>query len=216
MSIHQDGEGTTTLPWFTEGGERSVVRHACNNRVQESVVEQYAGGIREKGIVPGVRGEGWFQWSKGRSLPALAVSFGTLADAAYVAFERWPEDEYVAATKAAGLQGCRMLHERTPRSVITWLVDYHNTFHGGAGYTVLQLLNDAVAAEQAWVDHKQEVGLTVASVGGAGKYEKVYGEWIRSTYPTKFQSALQYQQAMIAVHGMQKLQVPATYQPAAL
>ena len=72
---------------------------------EHSVVATYAAGIAEKGIVPGVRGEGWFVWSKNRALPALAVSFGTLSDAAYLAFEKYPDSRYVKAIQDSAQGG---------------------------------------------------------------------------------------------------------------
>ena len=52
------------------------------------------------------------------------------------------------ATLEAGLSGCRMLNEKVPNSVVEWLVSYHNTFHGGSAYTILQLLGDCQDIEK--------------------------------------------------------------------
>jgi hypothetical protein len=131
--------GRTTLPWFTSAGQPSMQRHRLNARQQTAVKRRWVESIREKGIIGGVRGEPWAQWSAGRTLPAHMLSFGGLVESAYECFQRHGSEPNVLATKDAGLN-CLMFDERMPDEVGQWLVQYHNLFHGGSGYGFDELL----------------------------------------------------------------------------
>jgi hypothetical protein len=131
--------GRTNIPWFNPAGLPSMMRHRLNARQQGVVKRRWVESIREKGIIGGVRGEPWAQWSPGRMLPAHMLSFGGLVESAYECFQRHGAEANVQATKEAGLN-CLMFDERMPDEVGQWLVQYHNLFHGGSGYGFDELL----------------------------------------------------------------------------
>ena len=76
-------EWPCNIDWFDDHGNRNVVRHECNQRNQKRTKAKYAGSIRRRGIVNGVRGEPWIVDKMpgvppGTPNPYKAVSYGTL------------------------------------------------------------------------------------------------------------------------------------------
>eukprot|EP00959_Pyramimonas_sp_CCMP1952_P304293 6368476-Pyramimonas_sp.AAC.1 len=59
------------VKFFTEGGQKTMEPHPLNKRRQDSVVRDYADGVKIDGAVQGVRGEPWALFSPGGKLPYL-------------------------------------------------------------------------------------------------------------------------------------------------
>ena len=70
------------------------------------------------------------------------ITWGTLSTAFYEAHVMAPDNENVVASLAEGLPNAAVYHSRTPADVIRFLRDYHNQFHNGSGYSVIELLQD--------------------------------------------------------------------------
>lgn len=201
---HYQVADKVTVPFFTTDGQRAIIRHGKNNRVQHSVVQTYASGICRSGIVPGVRGEAWFQWGPDRTYPVKAITFGTLTDAAYLCFEKYPDQFYVKATKSAGIPQVRLLHENMPESVAEWMVQYHNNFHHGSSYSFLELLQDIPSIEQGWSSHKTQLGITAKSLGGTNQHDQAYDSWLKEHHGGKIRNFEVFTKGKSAVHTLEK------------
>ena len=70
--------------------------------------DRYTDSILQRGVVYGVRGLPFAQWSKGRSYPLLALTWGGLSSSFYKA------KDYVQREQAHTLYGC-VLTDRMPR-----------------------------------------------------------------------------------------------------
>ena len=144
------GAETITVPWFGPDGKPHIQRHPLHMRKQDSVLERYVASILQKGIVAGVRSEAWMVVSPGRTFPALALSYGTLADALYVAAVREPTNPFVANALSNGIPNARVRNEMTPSNVISCLKTYNNELHGGSSWTILELLDEALGSQVQW------------------------------------------------------------------
>eukprot|EP00959_Pyramimonas_sp_CCMP1952_P387427 8119238-Pyramimonas_sp.AAC.1 len=85
-------------------------------------------------------------------MPALMVTYGALSRAVYKAAKKWPENRMVQVSLTRGLRNATLFDSRTPKDVIRWLRDWHNEFHNGSRFTLLQYwehLNDMSAEYQA-------------------------------------------------------------------
>lgn len=85
----QDGP-QGTQPWFTDEGQRAIVRHPLNQRGVSCVEARYTESILQRGIVYGVRGLPFAQWSKGQAFPLLALTWGGLSSSFYKAKDPGP------------------------------------------------------------------------------------------------------------------------------
>ena len=70
------------------------------------------------------------------------LTFGTLTSAVYLAHKRSPENPHIKDAVLGGVEGCVVLHAKTPLDVIRWLRDFHNLFHGGQSYGLMQFFKD--------------------------------------------------------------------------
>ena len=151
--------GTRTLPFFNEAGDRMIIRHPCNNRVQESVKARYVAGLFRHGLMQGVRGACWAVLSPGGRPPYRVLSFGTLSEAVYAAHQQTPKHPLISASVAAGIPDAMLLHERTPLVVCRLLKDMNNQFHGGSGMQLPEQLQDVLSIQQSWNAHCKLNGL---------------------------------------------------------
>ena len=102
-------------PWFTNG-KPTFEPHFENHRDQDSVISSYVNKILRFGVVQGVRGEPWGLMTPCPPYPML--TWGTLIRATYRAFEQYPTNPQVIATKAAGLSNVTLLHRNLPKDLI--------------------------------------------------------------------------------------------------
>ena len=70
--------------------------------------------------------------------------------AIYAAWEREPKNPNVAETIRAGLKSVALFSEHTPRDVLEWLIDFHNSYHSGSTFTLVQhfTLTSKIEAER--------------------------------------------------------------------
>ena len=71
--------------YYTKSDNYSIVRHPSNiaGRLAASKKMKLCASVLQRGIVLGVRGESWIQWSRRHTLPFLAISWGNLTVAFY-------------------------------------------------------------------------------------------------------------------------------------
>eukprot|EP00959_Pyramimonas_sp_CCMP1952_P368765 7724312-Pyramimonas_sp.AAC.1 len=135
------GQRDITVKFFTESGQRTMKPHPLNERRQDTVVAEYTESIKEDGNVAGVRGDPWAVFSPGGQLPYLMISYGTLSRAVYRAAAEDPKNKMVKLTLKQGLRHMTVLDHRTPDDVIRFLIDFHNDWHKGSTFTLLQMFN---------------------------------------------------------------------------
>eukprot|EP00974_Lingulodinium_polyedra_P099229 9614252-Lingulodinium_polyedra.AAC.1 len=172
-------------------------------RKQDSVLERYVASILQKGIVTGVRSEAWMVFSPGRTFPALALSYGTLAEALYVAAEREPSNPFVANALSKGLPNVRMLNEMTPSNVLSFLKTYNNEFHGGSSWTILELLDEVLDLELQWGDFRASKGITARMPN----YEGLYWDFVKERCHGHFKSWKQFDSGKSLAHSLQRFNV---------
>eukprot|EP00959_Pyramimonas_sp_CCMP1952_P206887 4327370-Pyramimonas_sp.AAC.1 len=162
----------------------------------------------EKGLtmgnIAGVRGQPWAVLSPGHGKdgegvpPYRLVSYATLTRAVYRAVSEDPIDANVKETLRQGLENVQVYRASTPRDVVIWLRDFHNEFHSGPGYTVVELLKLADAAELKWKAEAIEKGYEVSNAAQCKKF-------IMETYPKKFSSINVYHDAKAAIHSLRRM-----------
>ena len=113
-----------TAKYYTEDGEENLSRHPRNDRCQEVVLEEYEKGILQRGVLQFARGRPVVVQILDSSKFHL-VTNASLTAALYRANRKYPENPQVAASIAAGLQHCKVLHAQTPEDVIDWYRDRH-------------------------------------------------------------------------------------------
>ena len=126
--------------------------HPINKRRHKAVDQKYKKSFLTSGVVEGVSGTPWLVMSEGEQLPYQAITWGSLSRAFYAAAEEEPNNEFIKASIQSGLRGASIFSSKTPTEVLQWLCDYHNAFHGGAGYSVAQLLMEVGTMEAASKD----------------------------------------------------------------
>ncbi|CAK0872892.1 unnamed protein product [Prorocentrum cordatum] len=132
------GMANIVVPFFKDG-KKTMEPHPLNLRRQDVIVNQCTNLVLENGNVPGVRGEPWAVASPTTdSFPLLMISYGTLTRAVYNAHERAPGNPFVKRSIERGLQNVTVFDARLPDDVLTWLRDWHNEWHGGSRFTLIQ------------------------------------------------------------------------------
>eukprot|EP00959_Pyramimonas_sp_CCMP1952_P124956 2612041-Pyramimonas_sp.AAC.3 len=162
-------------------------------------------------------GSPWLVMSSEESgLPCQAITWGTRSRAFYAAEESQPDNEFILAAIAAGLDGCQILNMRTPRVILECMRDYHNNFHAGATYSFIELLNEIPTMETSFKAVKAEKGITARmGAGGAGKtqnigeaptmsHEQAYWQHIDTGSHGKCSSFKMFDAAKPAYHSMCK------------
>ena len=70
------------------------------------------------------------------------ITYGTLSAAVYHLVATGHRDHpMVKFALSKGIEDAVVYTKRMPVDVVTWLRDYHNTFHGGSGYSFAELYN---------------------------------------------------------------------------
>ncbi|CAK0892601.1 unnamed protein product, partial [Prorocentrum cordatum] len=163
------------LPFFSSGfgntnGTKLLVMHDMNRRDQGAVEEDYTLKVLSMGSVPGVRGQPWAVLTADRAdpdgdgvPPYQLLTFGTLTRAIYNAISREPENPQVEATLEAGLHGAQIYSCRTPPDVCEFLMEFHNEFHQGSGYTLIQFVQLTEKSEAQWKAHAHSSGQDVTN-----------------------------------------------------
>lgn len=141
-------------------------RHPLNDRKQDAVKNKYKAGVKEYGVIPGVRGQVWairISGTESSDPPRYQlISHWTLAAATYDAWEEEPENPQVATSVRNGLSGV-VFSDRTPDDIIKLLRDQHNSFHHGSSKTLVEMAKGAEEVEQSWASYKKKVGGIVAA-----------------------------------------------------
>ena len=166
-----DGFERITIPWLNDKGERNIVKHDSNRAIQETTVLQLKLKMLKKGVNHGVGGEPWMQYSVGRTLPAKALTWNHRVEAFYRAHAEDPTNPFIVQALSKGLIGVRMLRDNVPRSVMEWLVNYHNDWHSGSGFSVVQLIKLAMQIEAFWIVKCKAEKLKAKDAGYDAKYD---------------------------------------------
>ena len=131
-----------TVPWFS-GGHRTLYRSRHNQRDVGDAGDEMTESLLTHGVLVMYRGRPLLQ-ETGSPERWDVVGAGTLVDNWYVAHARAPDNPFIAASLAVGLEDCTVLHARTPADVVKLLTQEHNSFHKGAPTTWLQVFLWAV------------------------------------------------------------------------
>ena len=131
-------------------------------------------------------------WEPGRgdavqSGPFKAITFGTLSTAVYdaAALADTAENRYIQGTINKELPGCKVLNARTPRRVLQWLRDFHNSFRSGNSSILTKEIQVALDAEAQWTKRRTGINITSRSTG----YNKLYGDFVMKHFAATFRSA---------------------------
>ncbi|CAK0793268.1 unnamed protein product, partial [Prorocentrum cordatum] len=166
--------------------QRAIVKHDCNHRNMRQNVSRYAKSFAKSGLIPGVGGSPWFQWSaddrQERSLPLRAFTWGHRTDAAYLAFVKYSKSEAVQDLLRTGLEDVDEYHERMPDVAIHFLKNEHNEHHNGTGVTFKDMLDQAAAMISEWHDAKDSLGVSSRN----SDYQKQWYDWITKHDTYKF------------------------------
>lgn len=121
-----------------------------------------------------VAGSPWMMWGPERTFPVRAITFNHRAEAFYRAKTEQPQNNFVLAAEKAGLVRVRMLDALTPAAARKYLMSFHNSFHGGSGYSFAEMGDECLAIEQNWRAYCTTKGLTSRNP----VYEKRYWEFV--------------------------------------
>jgi hypothetical protein len=155
------------LKFFCDGSlDPAIETHPLNKRNQKAKERRFAMGIIKRGLIQSARGDPIMVFSKQRQPPHLAITFGSLANAFYLAFSVKPTNPNVLDAKTRGLESVVMLHEDTPPSVIRWCINFFNEFFDGAEASFLDKMKEAGQVQEMWRTWKTEKNVTVSSLGG--------------------------------------------------
>jgi hypothetical protein len=98
------------------------------------------------------------------------IAAGSLFRAVNLAAAKWPDHANVKHAVATGFE-VDILDSDVPSDVVVWTRDWCNLFHGdGAAVTCIQMLEEALPADNDWIVYKDQKykGLT-ARAGRGGK-----------------------------------------------
>jgi hypothetical protein len=146
-------DASASFPFFDDKGNAVFSCHPENEREQDSVVDRYVESIAEYGLNADVRGK-CFVLESGTTgkqrFPLMCITWGTLMRAAYRAFDEQPQSSEVKSSKIDGLSDVCVLSSRTPRDVVQWVRDFHNSWHFGSSCTFVQLFREVVEIQANW------------------------------------------------------------------
>ena len=164
----------------------TVIKHVLNQRNFAVVDRKYQKSLKAHGFVGTARGDIIVIWSKDRSFPVRAVTGGQLTGAFYNALTAEPENRLLQISLQQGLKNVITLSETMPDSVIRWLRDYYNQFHGGCGVSFLELIEESAHANASWDSFKNVRGIT-ANTGWEGKsYHDAMMEFMQKHHGNEF------------------------------
>ncbi len=151
-------------------------------RHQEQVLRQYVTTAKAYGNVPGVRGDPWLVAPRKEGDPFLAITFGTLSRALYLAREEDPENPLIQESFRRGLKGCMIFEPDIPNDVVIWLRDWHNSWHSGSGVTFLELLQRIPTIDASWSNYASDRGWTWRGSGtGENSFEGKRFTYVKAT-----------------------------------
>ena len=127
-----------TFRLFSTDGQPLLRRHPINNRRQAAVIQYYAKGVLQNGVMSNMRGA--MMGIQDKNGCYLLIAAATLAEAIYLAHRMEPNNPHVQKVLRDGIPGGGVLfRENTPEDVIRWLAFEHNTFHHGSSYNVVEM-----------------------------------------------------------------------------
>ena len=95
-------------------------------------------------------GAAWMQFSPGRALPALALTYNHRSEAMYRCIARHSGNPFINEAIRTGLRKVRMLRDKTPSFVVKCLCQCHNEFHQGSGFGILEFCVEVMFVEASW------------------------------------------------------------------
>eukprot|EP00969_Alexandrium_andersonii_P173788 7682723-Alexandrium_andersonii.AAC.1 len=98
-----NGDPVTT-PLVKADGSPNIQAHPLNQRHQEQVLRQYVSSIKQYGNIPGVRGSPWLVAPEKDDGPFLAITYGTLSKAIFIAKQEDPSNPLVEESLRRGLK----------------------------------------------------------------------------------------------------------------
>lgn len=186
------------IPWFDKAtGAPNFRPHPLNVRQHDTVLDEYEESILEHGIAQDCRGRLFATMSMHpvpgkvgqfmESFPLELVTWGTLARAFYSVVQRHPSHPNVVESLAAGLDNIVVLSGRTPRDVVEFLRDFHNSFHHGASDSFIKVIQDTRIIQASWQAH-----CSLNNPSGHG-----LKEWLDRNHPQKYKSLNLYENARL-------------------
>lgn len=201
--------GRATIPWFVDG-KRNIVRHPRNMRHQQSHVDGLVESILKNSIVSGVRSSPKLMFSAGRQGPMLALGHGTLTDAAYMAFERFPDHPNVKAALETGLEDCERYDDKMPDDIIDWIIHTDNAFHDGLATTWQEILRFVPDIEAGWRAYAKKERIT-SRMAGENSYEKQAWRWVVKNHEGKLKSWQQFDCTKSLNHYLDKYRIATDF-----
>ena len=146
------------IPFFTADGKRNIIRAACNEKDNNGMVDHYCKRLLSEWLVDGGGDEA-------NHKPYQAITFGNLSTALYTVWdtEAAKNSDMVKAAVADGRDSCVVLNSRKRLSILKWLRDWHNKFHGGGSLTTVEFLYKAVKPKLFGRIHKTKLRLGARS-----------------------------------------------------
>jgi hypothetical protein len=183
--------------FFDNHGAKRLVCHAENVRHHAQVIQQWANSICQFGFNGAVRGTpiAISPESGQPGGPLRLIAAASMSQACYLAFEKQPLNPVVQHTLKAGFAGVQKLKHDLPLVLLRWVRDFHNSFHGGAGVSFLEVMKAVMEADAGWSIHAHDMG--IGSRDPAFQ-TKCFG-WLTERYPCKFSSMSQFKAARAMV-----------------
>ena len=133
------------LPYFCpDTGARVALRHPLNQRPHSQVVEDYVGTIVKYGLFQEARSTAWgvtpTHGNVNTKYDKWLMGAGTTTDAVCLAHQRHSHNANVIGTIKEGLSFTEW-NNKTPDSVLIFFKELHNSFHGGASTSFIELIN---------------------------------------------------------------------------
>ena len=196
--VFEDSPQPVDIPWFGPSGTRNVHKHPINREVSEVVCEKYVKSVLQRGLIEDASGAPWMQYSPGRSMPALALTWNHRATAMYRCFERHGDSKFVQQAKEVGLKKVRMLKDRTPQFVVKFLCKFHNEFHEGQSMSFIEFVADVLHIEKLFKQHAKSKSITSKHP----KYDDIYWEFIQNQPDHKITSWSQFDSTKSWAHTL--------------
>ena len=182
-------------PWYYNNGEKTFVTHEQNDRRHSLWDDELSTSFLERGVVVGVSGAPWGQYSVGNVLPLRMLSWGSRCRGFYHAHAEHPEPKVIVKELTKGLC-CHRFHDQMQVFVVEYMVNFHNTFHRGAGVSFLEVQSKALEYEALWRTHCKDTCQTVRSIGNT-RYEAMMLEFVMKHSNGVLDDGEQYNRAKV-------------------
>jgi hypothetical protein len=139
---------SVTIPWFTDQGTRTMFVDPSNktDRNQSDTIRRYCDLMKSKGLISSCAGAPVAYLSSpsssaaSSSSPSPGESYFMLAashrvEAAYLAFQEAPQNPQIQCMRAAGLQGCIVVHAKCPADIKIYFKNVANAMNSVAAKT---------------------------------------------------------------------------------